>query len=125
MHFVDKKINFNKKETESKMENPTHSFRETRLVLRLKEESQIKSKTEMSCSSRKKKRVHFLYRLFCPKEIFFNICFLPQCIHNVYLNVLNTLSEYTYFYISKKHYVIYFFACFSNRQKPSILKAIQ
>ena len=35
MHFVDKKINFNKKETESKMENPTHSFRETRLVLQL------------------------------------------------------------------------------------------
>ena len=35
MHFVEKNINFNKKETESKMENPTHSFRKTRLVLQL------------------------------------------------------------------------------------------
>ena len=28
-------MNFNKNETESKMENPTHSFRETNLVLHL------------------------------------------------------------------------------------------
>ena len=33
MHFVEKNINANKNETESKMENPTHSFRETNLVL--------------------------------------------------------------------------------------------
>ena len=39
----------------------------------------------------KEKRGHFLYRLFCPKEIF-NICVLSQCI--VYW-------EYTYVYISK------------------------
>ena len=39
-------MNFNKCETELKMENPTHSFRETNLVLQLIEESQIKSKTE-------------------------------------------------------------------------------
>ena len=31
--FSNKKINFNKNETRSKMENPTHSFRETNLVL--------------------------------------------------------------------------------------------
>ena len=36
----------------------------------------------------KEKRAHFLYRLFCPKEIFLTF-------------VLNTLSEHTYFYISK------------------------
>ena len=37
------------------MENPTHSFRETNLVLQLMQESQIKSKTVMSWSSQKKK----------------------------------------------------------------------
>ena len=26
------------------------------------------------------KREHFLYRLFCPEEIFFDICVLSQCI---------------------------------------------
>ena len=36
MHFVEQKLNFNKNETESKMENRTRSFRETNLVLQLK-----------------------------------------------------------------------------------------
>ena len=32
MHFVEQKYkNFNKNETESKLENPTHTFRETNL----------------------------------------------------------------------------------------------
>ena len=31
--LLNKNINFDKKKTESKMENPTHSFRETKLVL--------------------------------------------------------------------------------------------
>ena len=30
--FLNKNINLNKNETESKMENPTHSFRETNFV---------------------------------------------------------------------------------------------
>ena len=34
MHFVEKNTNFNKNETESKMENPIYSFREMNLVLR-------------------------------------------------------------------------------------------
>ena len=33
--LLNKKINFNKNEAESKMENPTHSFKETNLVLQL------------------------------------------------------------------------------------------
>ena len=49
--LLNKNINFNKNGTESKMENPTHSFRETKLVLQLIEESQIKSKTVMSWSA--------------------------------------------------------------------------
>ena len=66
--LLNKNINL-KSETESKMEKPTHSFRETDIVLQFIQESQIKSKTVMSWSSRKKKG-HFLYRLFCPKGIF-------------------------------------------------------
>ena len=53
--LLNKNINFNQNETESKMENPTHCFRETNLVLQLIQESQIKSKTVMSWSSLKKK----------------------------------------------------------------------
>ena len=41
------------------MENPTHNFRETNLVLQFIRESQIKSKTVMSWSSLKKKEVIF------------------------------------------------------------------
>ena len=55
MFFVEQKyINFNKSETESKMENPPHTFREMNLVLQLVVESQIKNKTLMRWSSRKK-----------------------------------------------------------------------
>ena len=35
MHFVEKKINFNKNEMELKMEKPMHSFRDTSLVLQI------------------------------------------------------------------------------------------
>ena len=35
-------------------------------------------------------------------------------------NVLNTISEYTDFYILKKHYFIHFLACFQNRRKASV-----
>ena len=48
--LLNRSINFDKKETESKLENPTHSFRETNL--QFIEELQIKSHTVMSRSSR-------------------------------------------------------------------------
>ena len=76
--LFNKSINFVNNETESKMENAT-SFRETNLVLQPILELQIKSKTVMSWSSQKKKGGIFLYRLFCPKEIFLTFVF--------YLNV--------------------------------------
>ena len=87
---------------ESKMGNPKHSFRETDLVLQLIEELQIKSKTVMSWSSRKKKESIFLYRLPCPTGIFLRFVF--------HLNILNALAEYTYFYISKNN-TSYNFLC--------------
>ena len=46
--LLNKNINFNKNEIESKMKNPTHGFRETNLALQLIQESQIKSKTIVS-----------------------------------------------------------------------------
>ena len=48
---MNKNINFKKKKTESEMENTTHSFRRTSLVLQLILESQIKGKIVMSWSS--------------------------------------------------------------------------
>ena len=73
------------------MENPTYSFRETNLVLKLKN----KSKTMMSLSSRKKKNRAFLYPLFFRRNFFQHLRFISM------YSVLNTLSECTYFYISK------------------------
>ena len=87
------------------MENPTHSFRETNLVLQLIQESQIKSKTVMSWSSRKKKGI-FCTVYFVRREFFKDLCFISMdC-------VLNTLSECTYFYISKNITSYTFAACF-------------
>ena len=102
--LMNKNINFNENKKESKMENLTHSFRETNFVLQLIKESKIKSKTVMTWVA-KEKRWHFLYRLFCPKEFF--------CIRFILMyKVLNTLSEYTYFYISKNISLYNFTACF-------------
>ena len=81
---------------ESKMKNPTHSFREMNLVLQLIQESQIKSKTD-DLELAKEKRGHFLCRLLCPKRVFF-LRFVFY--FNVY-SVLNTFSKYTYFHISE------------------------
>ena len=58
--FLNKSINFDKNGKESKIENPTQGFRDINLVLQLIQESQIKSKTVMSWSWRKKKRTFFV-----------------------------------------------------------------
>ena len=60
------------------MKNVTHSFRDTNFasVLQLKEESQIKSETVMSSSSRKEKENIFCTVYFAWKKIFltFEFC---------------------------------------------------
>ena len=107
----NKNINFNKNQTESKMENPTNSFRKTSLVLQLMQESPIKSKTVMSWSSRKRKRGLFLYRLFCPKAVFLRFVFHlnVQCVeHN--------FRRYILLHI-KKHYFIHFCRLFLKSSK--------
>ena len=65
--MLNKNINFNRKETESKMKNPTYSCKETSFVLQHIQELRVKSKTVMSWSSQKKKEgifcaVHFVRR---------------------------------------------------------------
>ena len=59
-----------------------------------------------------KKRV-FLYRLFWLKEIFLTIVF--------YLNVLNTISEYTYCYISKNITSDTFLLVFKIAESPQYI----
>ena len=61
--LLNKNINYNKSETESKMENPTP---EMNLVLQIIYESQIKGKTVMSWSTRNKK-------LFLTFEFYHNV----------------------------------------------------
>ena len=73
--LLNKNINCNKDGTEWKMENPTHNFREAKLVLQLIQESQIKRK-EITI---KRKKGRFLYRSFRPIRIFSRFVF--------YLNV--------------------------------------
>ena len=92
--MLNKKTDFDKNETESKTKNPTHSCRETNLVLKLIQESQIKINCD-ELELAQEKRGHILYHLFCPKEIFFNICFTSM------YSLSNTLSECIYFYLSK------------------------
>ena len=47
-----------------------HTVLERRTLCFSSYKNQIKSKTVMGWSARKKKRSHYLYRLLCPKEIF-------------------------------------------------------
>ena len=65
-------------------------------MLQLISESQIKSKTGMSWSSRKKKVGIFCAVYFARREFCKHLCFI-----SVYSVLTNTLSEYTYFYISE------------------------
>ena len=68
--LLNENINFNKSKTETKMENPTHNFRETNPVLQLIKELQI---------LRRKERAFFLTFILSEWN-FFDICVLSQCI---------------------------------------------
>ena len=76
--LLNKNIYFTKNETKSKMENTTHSSRETNAVLQLIKESQIKIKTVMNWSSRKKKEgifctIYFVRRKFSKTCVYLNV----------------------------------------------------
>ena len=74
--LLNKNINFNNNETESKTEKPTHSFRETNLVPQLIKESQIKSKTVICWSARKKKEDIFCTFYFVRRVFFQDLFYL-------------------------------------------------
>ena len=90
--LLNKNINFNKNETESRMKNPTHSFKRRTLCFSSYKNRKLKVKLWWVGARKRKKRA-FLYRLFCPKKFFLHLCFISMC------SVLNTLPEYTYFSI--------------------------
>ena len=75
--LLDKNRNFNKNETESKMENPTHSFRETRPSSYKNRKLKVKLWWVGACKRRK--RAFFVPFSFSKEMFFFNI--------RVYLNV--------------------------------------
>ena len=89
--------------TDSKMENPTHSFRETNLCFSSYGNCKWKVKLWWVAAHERKKRA-FFPRLFCPQEYFQNLCFIAVHI------------EYTFrIYIllhNKKLYLIHFSASF-------------
>ena len=74
------------------MDNPTHKFWEINLVLQLIQKSQIRVKLQWAAAHERKRE--FVYRLFCSREFFFNICVLSQCI--VYWILLHLKNYYTY-----------------------------
>ena len=112
--LLNKNISFNKNKTKSKMENPTYSFRETNFVLHLIKELQIKSKTVMSWSSQEKNDGIFCTVYFFRRNFFKHLCFISM------YSVLNTLLEYTYFYIPENISLYTFLLVFKNRRKSSL-----
>ena len=74
MFFLKKNINLNKKKTESKMENPTHSFREMSILHELTQESQIKVKLSLQ----KLKENIFCNVFFRRRKFLFNICVISM-----------------------------------------------
>ena len=107
--LLNKNININKNETESKIENPTHSFRETKLGFSSYKNRKLKVKLQWVRAREKKESI--LSRLFCPKEIFLTFV--------IYLNayyVEFTFRKYILWQI-KKHYFIHFCCLFLKSSK--------
>ena len=112
--LLNKNVNFNKNETEPKMENPTRSFRDKNLVLQLVWESRIKSKSVMSWSSQKKKECIFR-NVYFVRKIFFK--------HLFYLNIYRTEWTFRIYILShiKKQYLIHF--CYLVLKLPKVFGA--
>ena len=100
---LNKNIKFDKNEKDSKMENPTHGFRDTNPILQLIWESQIKSKTVVSWSSQTKKEGIFCTVYFVRRKFFLTFVFY----RNVYW-IKYTFRIHILVHI-KKHYSIRFF----------------
>ena len=86
--LLNKDVNFNKNETESKMENPTHGFRETNLVLSSYKNHKLKVKLWWVGARKRKKRAFFVrFILSEGRELFLQISFVDREIN--FRSVLN------------------------------------
>ena len=96
--LLNKNIYFNKNKAGSKMKNHlhtythTHTFTEISLELQLIQKLQIKSKTVMSWSCKKKSAVFVMFVL--SEEIFLKICVSSQCM--VYWIHFQNIYTFTY-----------------------------
>ena len=90
--LMNKNINFNQNEKESEMENLSDSSRT--LCFGSHKKCKLKVKLWWAGTCKKKKRTFFV-PFVCPKKFFEHFSFILM------YNVLNTLSEYTYFYTTK------------------------
>ena len=81
-------------ETESKMENPTHIFKETNLVIQLIYKLRIKSKTVMSWN----KKSAFFNVYFVQGKFFYYFCFFA---------IYSVLNKYTFIYQKLQLYTLF------------------
>ena len=92
--LLNKSLNFKKNETELKMENPTHSFRERgTLCFSLYKNRKLKVKLWWVGARERKKKTLFV-PLILSEGNFFNICVWSQCrVHWIHFKNIHT---YTY-----------------------------
>ena len=105
--FLNKNINFNENETESKMENTTHRLERRTLCFSSYKNRKLKVKL-MRWSSRKKKEGIFCTVYFVGREVFRDLYFISM------YSVLNTLIYFQNihtFYITKSITSYTFVAC--------------
>ena len=98
--LLNKNINFNKNEAESKTENPKHSFRETNFVLQFIWASYIKSRIVMSWSSRKKKTAFFVPFIFSEGNFFLTFVFYLSVYRTKY-----TFRIYILLHLKNHHFI--------------------
>ena len=98
--LLNKNINFNKNDGESKMENPTQFWRDEPCA------SKLKVKFWWVVARERKKRAFFVTFILSEGNFFKHLCFMLM------YSVLNKLSEYIYSYILKNYTSYTFVACF-------------
>ena len=90
--------------TESKMKNPSHSFRETTLCFSSCKNHKLKVKPWWVGTHKRKKRVLFV-PFILSEEYFFNICVLSQCIvywlhfQNIYIFIYQKTLYTSYIFL--------------------------
>ena len=105
--LLNKNINFTKNESESKIENPTHSFKGRICCFSAYKNCKLKVKLWWVGAHERKKRAFFVPFYFI-RRIFFNICVLSQGIvhwidfQNIHTFTYQKTLLYTLFYLFLK-----------------------